>query len=223
MNATPAGNPAIDARIAARFSGRWEPLYVRVKLRIDPLYRGVRRMLQDNPLPLLDIGCGMGLLGMHLAEHGQVRDYLGLDGDPRKIASARAICGTHFPHMRFIDGDAGELPAFSGNVAILDALHYMPRELQQRVLHGAAARVAPGGMLLIRNCLRDRSWRYAMTVVEEKFLHWSGWMQVGAQHFPSREEILAPLAAHGLAAEVMPLWGHTPYNSWLVVARRSIR
>ena len=221
MNILPAGDPATDARIASRFSGRWEPLYVRGKLRIDPLYRGARRILEGNPLPLLDIGCGMGLLGMYLSEYGQSRDYLGLDGDPRKTASARAICDTHFPRMRFIDADAGDLPPFSGNVAILDALHYMPFELQQRVLDGAAQRVAPDGVLLIRNCLRDRSWRYWMTVIEEQFLHGSGWMQVGAQHFPSREEILAPLSAHGLVSEVTPLWGYTPYNSYMIVARHA--
>jgi SAM-dependent methyltransferase len=220
MNARPVAAGDTNRLIAARFRDRWEHNYVRGKLRIDPLYRGALRVFAGNPLPLLDIGCGMGLLGMYLAEHGQQRDYLGLDNDPRKIASARAIAAEHYPHMRFVEGDAGALPDFSGNVAILDALHYMPFDLQQRVLDGAASRVAPGGILLVRNCLRDRSWRYWMTVIEEKFLHWSRWMHIGAQHFPSREEIVEPLATHGLVAEVTPLWGHTPYNSHMIVARR---
>ncbi|HET8899252.1 MAG TPA: class I SAM-dependent methyltransferase, partial [Rhodanobacteraceae bacterium] len=207
MNPERAADDAINDRISARFSGRWEPNYVRGKLRHDPLYRAALAVLAGNSLPLLDIGCGMGLLGMYLSEHGQSRAYIGFDNDPRKIASARTICGEHFPRLRFQDGDAAALPDFAGNVAILDVLHYMPAALQRNVLEGAASRVAPGGVLLIRNCLRDRSWRYWMTVLEEKILHWTRWMQVGARHFPSREEIAEPLAASGLAVEVSPLWG----------------
>ena len=207
--------------ISDHFDNRWQRNYVRGKLRIDPVYRAAVDVFNGNPLPLLDIGCGMGILGMYLAEHGQQRDYMGVDSDPRKITSARTIANKNYPRMHFIESDAGSLPRFSGNVTILDALHYMPKALQARVLEEAAQRVASGGLLMIRNCLRDSSWRYWATVVEEKFLHWSSWMQVGAQYFPSREEICTPLRDHGLQVELTPLWGRTPYNSYMVLARRA--
>jgi hypothetical protein len=35
------------------------------------------------------------------------------------------------------------------------------------------------------------------------------------------EEIRVPLAAAGLTVEIKPLWGRTPFNSYLVVARRA--
>ncbi|HET6632821.1 MAG TPA: class I SAM-dependent methyltransferase [Rhodanobacteraceae bacterium] len=212
---------AIHRRLAGHFADGWETRYVRGKLRIDPLYIAAEQVFRDNRLPLLDIGCGMGLLGMYLDEHGQRRDYLGVDNDPRKIASATAIVARHYPNMRFMQADAGSLPEFAGNVALLDALHYMPYPLQATVLEAAAARVAPGGILMIRNCLRDRSWRYHATMLEEKILHWTGWMRASGHRFPSREEIVGPLQGHGLSVELSPLWGRTPYNSYLVVARRA--
>lgn len=203
--------------IAARFADRGVRHYVRGKLWLDPLYGAALEALRESRLPLLDIGCGLGLLAHHLAAHGCARPYLGLDSDPRKIRDARAAARAD---MRFLEGDAGKLPEFSGDVALFDALHYMPAELQQRVLIEAARRVAPGGMLLIRNALRDRSWRYRATVLEEKFLHGSGWMQSAGRHIPSREEISRPLEAAGLAVELRPLWGRTPYNSHFILARR---
>lgn len=205
--------------IGNRFTGRWERGYVRGKLRVDPLYPAVARELADSDLPLLDIGCGMGLLGHYLAASPYRGSYLGIDSDPRKIASARRVAPDD-ADMQFVEGNAGALPAFSGNVAILDALHYMPASLQQAVLQNAAERVASDGKLLIRNCLRDRSWRYWATVLEEKILHASSWMQVAGSHIPSRQEVIEPLAAHGLDVSVEPLWGRTPYNSYFLVAHR---
>lgn len=218
LNASTVFDP--HRNIARHFESRWERGYVNSKLRMDPVYAAALRTFSGSSLPLLDIGCGMGLLGMYLAEHGKHADYIGVDSDPRKIASGSLIAAQCYPHMHLVHGDAGSLPEFSGNVAILDALHYMPASLQQCVLNAAAQRVAPGGALLIRNCLRDSSWRYWATVFEEKLLHWSRWMQVAGDHFPSRNEITAPLATHGLDVDISPLWGRTPYNSYMVIGRR---
>lgn len=220
MSSKSANEARLRHSISSKFKDRRKRNYVRGKLWIDPVYQGAVGVFSGSSHPLLDIGCGMGLLGMFLARHGHCPIYVGVDSDPRKIVSARAFATGTRSHMQFIEADAGQLPEFSGDVALLDALHYMPQELQQRVLHAAAERVAPGGVLMIRNCLRDSSWRYWATVIEEKFLRWSRWMQVGAQHFPSREEIATPLEQHGLQVSMQPLWGYTPYNSYMILARR---
>lgn len=222
MNDTLVSRARLRRRIFSKFKDRGKRRYVRGKLWIDPVYQGAVPVFAGSPHPLLDIGCGMGLLGMYLAAHGHRPEYLGVDSDPRKIASARAFATDGHPHMSFLQTDAGNLPDFSGDVALLDALHYMPADLQQRVLAAAAERVAPGGVLMVRNCLKDSSWRYWATVIEEKFLKWSRWMQVGAQHYPTREEIVQPLQQHGLQVSVEPLWGFTPYNSYQILARRPL-
>ena len=101
-------------------------------------------------------------------------------------------------------------------------LHYLPASAQAPLLREAAARVAPGAALIIRNALRQPGWRFRVTVWEERLLHAMGWMRSPARHFPTREEIEAPLHAAGLALDVRPLWGKTPFNSFMIVARRPL-
>ncbi len=208
---------AIIARIAARYRLRHRG-YVRGKLRWDPVFAAVATRVIDSPHPLLDIGCGLGLLGQYLREHGFHSPYRGLDLDSRKIAQARAAA---VADMDFVTGTSTELPAFEGNVALIDLLHYLSADQQQQTLAAAAACVAPDGVLLIRNVLRDRSWRFGATRLEERLAYTVGWMRSPTRHFPARAEIEQPLSSMGFAVRVEPLWGRTPFNSYLFVARRT--
>lgn len=220
MSAIPAD---VIARISARYRLRGHRSYVRGKLRWDPLFEGVAPLIVDSPRALLDIGCGLGLLGQYLRERGYRGEYRGIDLDEEKIGEARAAAELGHLQLDFSTGDADALPAFAGDVALLDVLHYMSADVQRRVLDESAERVAMGGLLVVRNVLRDANWRFYATVAEEKFSRVFGWMRSPIGHFPAREEIEAPLQAHGLATEVKPLWGRTPFNSYLIVARRNAR
>lgn len=211
---------AIPARIAARYRRHSHRSYVRSKLRWDPLFAAVAPLLVDSPRALLDIGCGLGLLGQYLRECGFRAAYHGLDMDAQKIEEARQAANAAGLDLEFANGTADSLPAFSGDVALLDVLHYMPADVQRRVLAEAAARVANDGMLVIRNVLRDRSWRFRTTVLEERLARLLGWMRSPIGDFPQREDIEAPLRALGMSIRVQPLWGRTPFNSYLFVAQR---
>jgi 2-polyprenyl-3-methyl-5-hydroxy-6-metoxy-1,4-benzoquinol methylase len=212
---------AARGAIAARFPGRGEHWYVAGKLATDPLYAGVAEVFACAlPLPLLDVGCGLGLLGQYLHACGALHGYLGIDHDERKIEAARAAAVALDDAMQLRCADVADLPDFRGHVALLDVLHYLPRERQPALLSLLATHLAPGGQLVIRNVLRAPHWRFHATVLEERVLHLTGWMRVGATWYPSADEIRAPLEAAGLATTVTPLWGYTPFNSYLVVARR---
>jgi SAM-dependent methyltransferase len=212
----------IAIRIAARFRKPWHRDYARAKLRMDPVYAAAAAALGTSETPLLDIGCGLGLLGCYLRERGFRGDYLGLDFDSNKIAAARAALPP-YERLRFEDDRAQSLPPFAGHVALIDVLHYLERDEQQTLLRDAAARVTPGACLIVRSVLRDRGWRFRATVVEEFLLHATRWMHSPARHYPLREEIEGPLRAAGLDADVRPLWGNTPFNSFVVVATRGLR
>lgn len=209
---------SIALRVAARYSDRTYRIYARSKLRWDPVFAAVGPLLAESPLPLLDIGCGIGLLGQYLRELGSGVRYLGLDLDARKIAAAERAAGG--VDLAFASGDADRLPEFRGNVALIDVLHYLPADAQRRLLLDAGRRVAEGGMLVIRNVLRDPGWRFRLTVIEEAASHLLGWIRSPIGHYPSREEITAPLVEAGLRVHVESLWGRTPFNSYLIVARR---
>jgi 2-polyprenyl-3-methyl-5-hydroxy-6-metoxy-1,4-benzoquinol methylase len=57
----------IAIRVAARFRKPWHRDYARAKLRMDPVYAAAAAAtLGNSETPLLDIGCGLGLLGCYL-------------------------------------------------------------------------------------------------------------------------------------------------------------
>jgi 2-polyprenyl-3-methyl-5-hydroxy-6-metoxy-1,4-benzoquinol methylase len=226
----PEFHPAADARsadeqagvreeIASLFRGRLRG-YARIKLRHDPVYGVVATQLRRFAAPVLDSGCGIGLLGLYLRAHGFRGRYLGIDCDPAKVAAARRSAQRHAPPLAFAESDVGELPVFSGAVVLLDVLHYLDADQQQALLRAAAARIAVGAALIVRTVLREPRWRYLATVCEEHLLYGVGWMRMPARHFPHRAEIETTLRAHGLQTHTRPLWGATPFASFLIVARR---
>lgn len=207
-------------RIAGRYRSRWLQGYVRGKLGSDPFYAAVFAHLRGSPLPLLDLGCGIGLLSFHLRECGYTAPISGVDFDETKIAEAQRIAAPD-PGLHFTVGDLTEtLPESPlGHVTMGDLLHYLPRPVQQRLLAEAAERVAPGGLCLIRETPRDGSWRFRCTQLEEFLIHSILWMKTRAIHYPSFDELNRPFVARGFTVETCPLWGRTPFNSHFFVFR----
>jgi len=192
--------------------------YSRLKLRYDPIYSAAAELLVDADVPVLDIGCGIGLLGLHLHARGFCRRYLGIDCDATKIERARDRAQEQGAPLTYENRDAIVLPSFSGSVVILDVLHYLDRERQRALLRAAARRVARAGKLVVRTALQEPAWRYRATLFEERLLHGCGWMRMPARHFPRRAEIESVFDELGMQFTIEPLWGHTPFASFLAVA-----
>ncbi len=211
----------IADRIARRYQGRWLQGYVRGKLRSDPIFAAAFDLLKDAPLPVLDIGCGVGLFECYLRERGYAGALNGFDFDLAKIAQAQRIPAALDPGVTFSVADGVDaLPAGEGgHVVIFDVLHYLDAAAQRDLLDRAAACVAPGGLCLIRETPRDGSWRFRVTQLEEMLIHAILWMKSRAVHFPSVEEVTGPFVRRGFSAEIRPLWGRTPFNSHLFVLR----
>jgi 2-polyprenyl-3-methyl-5-hydroxy-6-metoxy-1,4-benzoquinol methylase len=224
--------PAIDVphldrrarrRIARRFSTFNQRLYIGFKLAADPVYAAAARVRGNSALPLFDIGCGIGLLAHYLHGCGLLDRYIGTDHDARKIEVGKVALarGGIDRRVQLQHGDAADAHDLQGDVAMLDVLHYLPRERQPDLLSAAASLVAPGGVLILRNVVREPNWRFRFTVWEEHILRASGWIPGGAQHYPLAEEIQAPLRDAGLRVSMQPLRGRTPFNSYLLVGRRA--
>jgi 2-polyprenyl-3-methyl-5-hydroxy-6-metoxy-1,4-benzoquinol methylase len=208
-------------RAADRFRrSRFLHGYCKGKASWDPAYPAVAEMLRTSGHPLLDIGCGVGLLAAYLRESGCGQRILGIEPDAAKIRIATEQVASGYPGLEFQVGDARDLPEFSGDIVMLDVLHYMPAEVQRVVLEQIAARICPGGRALIRTTFRGGSWRYYATLLEEGFVRISGWIRGGACHFPTPEEVTAPFQGAEWKVSVTPMWGRTPFNSHLVVVQR---
>jgi 2-polyprenyl-3-methyl-5-hydroxy-6-metoxy-1,4-benzoquinol methylase len=209
--------------IAARFESYRQRIYIAAKLASDPVYAATADVRGSSRLPLFDIGCGIGLLAHYLQRCGRLESYTGFDHDARKIEAGKlALARGQLGHkVQLRCGDAVTGHAGSGDVAMLDVLHYLPRERQPTLLKAAAALLAPAGVLVLRNVIREPNWRFRLTVWEEHLLKITGWIPGGAQHYPTAEEIRAPLEQAGLKVTMRPLRGRTPFNSFLLVARRA--
>lgn len=212
----------LAARLGRLYASRWDRCYAAAKVRSDPLYQAIRGELGGSPLPLLDVGCGLGLLAFYLRACGLGVPVTGLDYDARKIAvAARAAAGQQARGLEFRHHDARRgLPDHHGNVAILDILQFFTPDEQRALLAEAAGRLAPGGKLLVRSALRDRSWRFGFTVAGDVLARATAWMRAGPVHYPTRGTFADALGGAGELA-IRPLWGATPFNNHLVVLRRA--
>ena len=202
--------------LAALYDGRSLQGYARWKVRTDPAYAAVRDVLKERSRPLLDLGCGIGLLALYLREQGHTAPIVGIDFDQRKIDRARKAA-QGYEGIEFIAADARDPLARDRDVVILDLLHYFDSASQQTILANAARAAGDDGMVVIRQGIRDGSWRHRLTAFVDGLARVLRWMKAENLNFPRREEIEAPFA--DFVCEVRPLWGRMPYNSYLFVFR----
>lgn len=207
----------LSNRLAALYENRALRSYVRWKVRTDPAYFAVWEALGDRDFSLVDLGCGVGLLAFYLREHGYTAHIIGVDFDERKIDVARKAA-RRYRGVDFIRADARDPLPHNHNVVILDLLHYFDSASQQKILANAARAVPPRGVVILRQPIRDGSWRYRLTASVDSFARKIRWMKAEALNYPTRDEVTAPFA--GFAQDVRPLWGRMPYNTYFFVFTR---
>ncbi len=225
-NAAFAG--ATARRIAAAYlpprwyGSRWHYHYARIKLATDPLYPGVVSALRGCPSPLLDLGCGPGLLAHALRDGGLDMPYRGVDNDAGKISIARGAAvraGLAGVDFEVVDLAAG-LPRHAGSVTILDVLQYLSDEDQRRTLDAAIAMLVPGARLVIRTGLEHDGFRARLSRRFDHAAHRLGWMNTAPKRYPRADALSAQLERAGMQAHFTSMSGRTPFNNWLVVATR---
>ncbi len=226
MNGYPAAADAHDQaceRVGSLFTSLWLRHYVRSKLRSDPAFLLAYELLRDTKMPIFDLGCGVGLFSFYLRERGLERPITGIDIDTRKVARAQAVVErSKYDRLQFIANDvAPELPSFRGNIVLFDLLHYLAPTQQQSLLKQIAAQIAPGALLLCRDCPRDGSARFRATYAAEVFAQTISWNWRAPLHFPTAESINAAFPADEFSREVRPAWGRTPFNNHLFIFRRA--
>lgn len=201
---------------------RWDYYYSRAKLGSDPLYPGVSQALRGTRAPLLDLGCGLGLLAHTLRADGIGLSYRGVDSDAAKIRRAgRAAARVGLNEARFAVMDlARELPDHRGSVAMLDVLQFIPYPAQARAIDAMIAMLTPGARLVIRTGLDDGTGRARITRAVDLFSRALGWMNAMPRYYPDGEALQTRLQAAGLRVQFTPLFGRTPFNNWRIVAAK---
>lgn len=197
--------------------------YAYWKIRTDPAYPAVRSYLSSaRTLPLTDLGCGPGVLEFYLRATGFDSPMHGIDLDPDKIAAANNIARREGGALRFEVGDVRDAtPLTPGHVVLLDVLLYLNKTEQSAVLQRAAAATAPEGLLIVRSGLETPGWRFKLSRFADHCAHLIRWMPTVPQHYPSEDFLRSSVTRAGLTVRFFQsLWGRTPFNNYLLVARR---
>ena len=208
------------ARIAVQFPQLWLRRYVASKLRRDPVYPAAYELFRGSNEPIMDVGCGLGLLAFYLRERGLRQPVVGFDLDARKIRQGTGIASRYAGIDLRSQDVQGPMPAFSGNVALFDVVHYLPPAQQTSLFSRLARCVAPGGLLVVRDCPADRTARFWVTHLAERFAQILSWNLNTSLHFPSRERIAEAFSEKEFERESKPLWGTSPFNNHLFIFRR---
>jgi 2-polyprenyl-3-methyl-5-hydroxy-6-metoxy-1,4-benzoquinol methylase len=201
--------------IALRYPRGFLRSYVRAKVATDPVYAAVFEQLRGTSEPVIDVGCGVGILALYLRERGFTAPIAGVDHDAKKIEIAKRVAASD--GVTFRVSDARAPLASRGNVVLLDVLHYFTSEDQALIL-GNAARA--GGMIVIRDGIRDGSLRYRLTYVQEALSRMGGWLKAERLNFPTRETLSGSLNGE-FTVDERPMFGRSPFNNYLFVFKRA--
>ena len=204
------------------FRRPWLRHYVASKLRSDPVFPAAWELLHQSAQPVLDVGCGVGLLPFYLRERGFEQPIFGLDVDVRKVREATALRRSDYAGVSFIEHDvAQQLADFSGNVALLDVLHYLaPQRQADASFRAARAAFLPAPAAAAR--LPARWFAAFLDDVCGRTFRADGLVEPRVPlHFPTRDSINASFAEQEFARAEEPAYGGTPFNNRLFIFRRS--
>ncbi|HSS50274.1 MAG TPA: methyltransferase domain-containing protein [Thermoanaerobaculia bacterium] len=105
-------------------------------------------------------------------------------------------------------------------ILLLDVLHYLAPADQEALLSRAAAALAPGGILLMRDADAGGGWRFTATRLQERFSSLLRGHLRPRFHYRSAAQWQEMLSRLGLAVDVQPMGMGTPYANVLLAGRR---
>ncbi len=106
---------------------------------------------------VLDIGCGDGVLSVHLARAGGM--VTGLDADPGMLAAARQRANRSGAAAAFVEGDARLLPFYDGSFDVVVAVTVLCFVADaERAAKEMARVLRPGGRVVLGELGRISLW-----------------------------------------------------------------
>ncbi len=214
----------------------------------DPLGRRMLSLYQDAPLParahvrvrwatcpfpavaaelpesgsILEIGCGHGLLSVYLALGSPDRRVTGIDVDQGKLAAARAAAAKGGLPATFDAVEGGALPEGPWDgIAIVDVLYLLPADDQSALLGSCAERLAPGGVLVVKEMAPAPRWKARWNAVQETAAVKLLGITAGDElMFLPPAELASAMAAGGLEVRERPLHRGYPHPHHLLVGRK---
>lgn len=151
------------------------PKMLRLFQVLRPVICPFHRLLDAVPpgSRVLDVGCGGGLLLALLAATGRISKGVGFDASSQAVAVARRMSEKLTPGLLEFHARPAEAPWPEGEfdvVTIIDLLHHVPPTGQGNIVRQAAAKVRPGGLVLLKDMTERPLWRVAASVLHDLIL-----------------------------------------------------
>lgn len=173
---------------------------------------------------VLDVGCGAGLFVLCLAAAGKAEAAVGIDSNAAAVAIARRALqrlpalGIDTPDRYAFLHLAADAPWPDGEfdvVSLIDVMHHVEPAGQQRFLAAAAAKVAPGGILLYKDVCRRPRWRAWANSLHDLIVarQWS--------HYVPVEDVEAWAGQEGLETLDRQCYSRLVYGHEMLVMRKA--
>lgn len=116
------------------------------------------------------MGTGHGLFALYLASVATRREVHGVDIDEGKLAAARAAAAADpaLDNVTFgTDTDVGDAGVCYDAIVIVDVLYLLEPRHQARLLADLAARLSPGGRLVVKESAEEPRWKLRWAKTQE--------------------------------------------------------
>lgn len=173
--------------------------------------------------PLLELGCGHGLLTNLLALGDARREVLGIDIDRAKIEAARRTIGDR-ANVRFAVQDATAIRdgAYAG-IVVADVFYLLPPEEQRRLIAACFRLLRPGGLLVWKTQVRRPRAKFALTYGQEWVMTRLGPTQGQGLFFLDAAASQDAMRRAGFNVVTLPPRAWRPYTDLLLIGSKAPR
>jgi SAM-dependent methyltransferase len=189
-------NGTLEQRLLHRYRllEAYPRMFARFKLRFDPLFRELPRLLAGRKeiTTILDIGCGYGVPACWCLEYLPGATVIGLDPDPERIRVAARAAGERGMMTVGAAPDLPELATPVDAILLLDMSHYLDDLRLAATLRRCGRLLAPGGVLILRFVVQPQGKRSIPWYVEDLRVR-----VAGGRHWYRTPEDLARMMAEG--------------------------
>jgi SAM-dependent methyltransferase len=173
-------------------------LYAGWKIKLDPIYQRIDPLAPGEGT-IVDLGCGYGLISLILALKSAGRRVIGVDRDARKIEVARRAAGRVGNASFLLQDFRTWQPVPADCVLLVDVLHYWRPEGQEEIIASACGCLGAGGMVILREGCRSKSWGHRMVHWGEVFTTWTAQNRAGdGLYFQPEGFYTDVFSSHGL-------------------------
>jgi 2-polyprenyl-3-methyl-5-hydroxy-6-metoxy-1,4-benzoquinol methylase len=144
------------------------------------------------------------------------REVIGFDRSAKRIEVARSVSRDNC-RLSFEVGDVNDVPLGSlQTVTLIDLLHHMPYDSQKQLLDKLAARLQPGGVLIIKDLEKAPYWKYVFHYIQDTISYHGARL-----YFRSAAEMFSLVEPLGFAVKTTSLASGYPHPHVLYTCIRN--